>query len=92
MNRPLTKEFGDLCDSDFPKVIPIETRYIKKRNGDPMDLHIDEITPGYEVAGSCARWIDGGFAVWFSLDGRRMGKRHTTLAEALRHFNRFKPL
>jgi hypothetical protein len=44
---------------------------------------------GYEMAGSCARWTNGYYAVrWNRPDGTIHGGRYKTLKDAVAHFDR----
>jgi hypothetical protein len=45
-------------------------------------------TAGWEPAGAGTRQTEGGFAVWFDLNGARCGQRYRTLHEARAHFAR----
>jgi hypothetical protein len=55
-----------------------------------MEVKLIYSTPGFEPAGSCARWTNGYWAVRFQLEGATHGQRYKPAdeAEAREHFAR----
>jgi hypothetical protein len=87
MTMPMTAEYGSpLFVANKAAVELRAEKYAPKLKA---KVRLLKSTAGYEMAGSCARWTDGYYAVrWNRVDGSIHGGRYKTLAEAVAHFDR----
>ena len=83
--KVLLAEYGQLGPND-PR--PVHTVLDTKTGWGRTDVRLVAITAGWAIAGSCARWDNGCYAVLWEVDGARHGTRYRDFESALAHFNR----
>lgn len=86
-NMPATAEYGSPLFEANKAVVELRAeKYSSKLR---TKVRLIKSSKGYEMAGSCARWTDGYYAVrWNRPDGSIHGGRYLTLAKAIDHFDR----
>lgn len=78
-NFPRTAEAGQIDAMGAPRSV---TTILDTKSANGREYRLLMVSPGYEVAGSAMRWTDGYFAVRFTLDGARHGRRFKTSNQA----------
>ena len=66
-------EYGELNDTNRAIVSLLASAYSARIRG---DVQLVRSSPGFETAGSCARWTNGFYAVWFYVGGSRNGRQY----------------
>lgn len=79
-------EYRDITPETRCQVTQLDARPCARLRG--ATVRLVHATPGWEPAGSMARWTDGFYAVWWDQFNARQGRRYQTEAEARAHFTR----
>lgn len=84
---PATAEYGSQLFNENKATVELRSEKFSAKL--KAMVRLIRSSKGYEMAGSCARWTDGYYAVrWNRPDGSIHGGRYLTLKEAVAHFDR----